>query len=180
MEGGFSLAQSGIEWRPLGILDFKGFSMRSVFLAISLLPALCSTAGADYLLNCRLMEPGPSHYRQHCKEASEVLRLKNGVRMVGRGEEWLVALPNTFVTVIGEPELPAVDMPHVAVRSAPQPLASKGKGKSKSPSNSSSPGPGPGPGGAGGPSRGGAGPGPGPGKGKGTAGPSGPHGGKTK
>jgi hypothetical protein len=50
--------------------------MRSVIVAIGLLTALFEPAAADYLLNCRLMDPGHPLYRQHCKEASQVVRLE--------------------------------------------------------------------------------------------------------
>ena len=50
--------------------------MRSVLVAIGLLLALFEPVAADYLLNCRLMDPGHPLYRQHCKEGSQVIRLK--------------------------------------------------------------------------------------------------------
>ena len=50
--------------------------MRNVLVAIGLLPAFFGPVAADYLLNCRLMDPGHPLYRQHCKEASQVVRLK--------------------------------------------------------------------------------------------------------
>jgi hypothetical protein len=62
--------------------------MRSVLVALGILPVLYAPVAADYLLNCRLMDPGHALYRQHCKEASQVVRLKCGseeecVRILG-------------------------------------------------------------------------------------------------
>ena len=50
--------------------------MRGLLLLVGLISGFSSPVEADYLLNCRLMDPGHPLYKQHCKEASEVVRLK--------------------------------------------------------------------------------------------------------
>jgi len=57
--------------------------MRTLILSFAVAPLVLlfqTDARADFLLNCRLMNPGNPVYRQHCRENLEVVRIECGTQ----------------------------------------------------------------------------------------------------